>query len=57
MLAAQMIAAHTASMECFRRAMLGEQTEGWRAEIKGNPMQSRYEGLAIRWKQMATTWK
>jgi hypothetical protein len=39
MLAAQLIAAHNASMECYRRAMLGEQTfEGHRenlAEVHG----------------------
>src|SRR5215218_4613784 len=32
MLAAQMIAAHNASMECFRRAMLSEQTFEGRKE-------------------------
>jgi hypothetical protein len=26
MMAAQLIAAHNASMECYRRAMIGEQT-------------------------------
>src|SRR4051794_24431159 len=31
MLAGQLIAAHSAAMECYRRAMLPEQTfEGWR---------------------------
>ena len=34
MIAAQMIAAHNASMECYRRAMLGEQTlEGRRENL------------------------
>lgn len=34
MMAAQMIAAHNASMECYRRAMLGEQTfEGRRENL------------------------
>ena len=34
MMAAQLIAAHNASMECYRRAMLGEQTlEGWRENL------------------------
>ncbi len=32
MLAAQMIAAHSASMECFRRAMIGDQTFDGRKE-------------------------
>ena len=33
MMAAQLIAAHNAAMECYRRAMIGEQTfEGRRAE-------------------------
>ena len=34
MLAAQMIATHNASMECYRRAMIGEQTfEGRRENL------------------------
>lgn len=34
MLAAQMVATHSAAMECFRRAMLKEQPfEGWRAQV------------------------
>ena len=34
MMAAQMIAAHNAAMECYRRAMIGEQTfEGWRENL------------------------
>lgn len=32
MMAAQLIAAHSASMECFRRAMIGEQTFAGRSE-------------------------
>ena len=35
MMAAQLIAAHNAAMECYRRAMLGEQTfEGRRENLK-----------------------
>jgi hypothetical protein len=41
MLAAQLLAAHNAAMECYRRAMLGEQTfEGRRenlSQANGNP--------------------
>ena len=34
MMAAQLIAAHSAAMECYRRAMLGEQTfEGRRENL------------------------
>lgn len=34
MMAAQLIAAHSAAMECYRRAMIGEQTfEGWRENL------------------------
>ena len=34
MMAAQLIAAHNAAMECYRRAMIGEQTfEGWRENL------------------------
>ena len=34
MMAAQLVAAHNAAMECYRRAMLGEQTfEGWRENL------------------------
>jgi hypothetical protein len=34
MIAAQLIAAHNAAMECYRRAMLGEQTfEGRRENL------------------------
>jgi hypothetical protein len=34
MIAAQLIAAHNAAMECYRRAMIGEQTfEGWRENL------------------------
>lgn len=34
MMAAQLIAAHNAAMECYRRAMLSEQTlEGWRENL------------------------
>jgi hypothetical protein len=37
MMAAQLIAAHNAAMECYRRAMIGEQTfEGRRSAPKGN---------------------
>jgi hypothetical protein len=32
MMAAQLIAAHTAAMECFRRAMIGVQTSEGRRE-------------------------
>jgi hypothetical protein len=32
MMAAQLIAAHNAAMECYRRAMLGEQTFAGRSE-------------------------
>ena len=34
MIAAQLLAAHNAAMECYRRAMLGEQTfEGHRENL------------------------
>ncbi len=34
MIAGQLIAGHNAAMECYRRAMLGNQTfEGWRENL------------------------
>jgi hypothetical protein len=42
MMAAQLIAAHNAAMECYRRAMLGEQTfEGRRENLSQSNMLSR----------------
>jgi hypothetical protein len=35
MMAAQLIAAHNAAMECYRRAMIGEQTFNGRRENLG----------------------
>jgi hypothetical protein len=42
MMAAQLIAAHNAAMECYRRAMIGEQTfEGWRENLAQSNKLSR----------------
>jgi hypothetical protein len=32
-MAAQLVAAHDGAMECYRRAMIGEQTEGYRESL------------------------
>jgi hypothetical protein len=32
-MAAQLVAAHDGAMECYRRAMIGEQTEGYREAL------------------------
>src|SRR5215475_4220459 len=47
MIAAQLIAAHNASMECYRRAMLGEQTfEGRRENLsQANKLSRTYAAL------------
>jgi hypothetical protein len=47
MLAAQMIACHNASMECYRRAMLSEQTfEGRRENLnQANKLSRTYSAL------------
>ena len=47
MMAAQLIAAHNAAMECYRRAMLGEQTfEGWRENLnQANKLSRSYAVL------------
>jgi hypothetical protein len=47
MIAAQLIAAHNASMECYRRAMLGEQTfEGHRENLnQANKLSRTYATL------------
>ena len=47
MLAAQLIAAHNAAMECYRRAMIGEQTfEGRRENLnQANKLSRTYAGL------------
>jgi hypothetical protein len=47
MIAAQLIAAHNAAMECYRRAMLGEQTfEGWRENLaQANKLSRTYAVL------------
>src|SRR4051794_37338149 len=47
MLAAQMIAAHSAAMECYRRAMLPEQPfEGWRKALtQANKLSRTYATL------------
>jgi hypothetical protein len=47
MIAAQMIAAHSAAMECYRRAMLSEQTlEGRRANLsQANKLSRTYASL------------
>ena len=37
MLAAQLISCHNAAMECFRRAMIGEQTFAGRSEARISP--------------------
>ena len=44
MMAAQLIAAHNAAMECYRRAMIGEQTfEGRRENLE--PSQQAFEDV------------
>jgi hypothetical protein len=47
MMAAQLLAAHNAAMECYRRAMLGEQTfEGWRENLnQANKLSRTYATL------------
>jgi hypothetical protein len=47
MMAAQLIAAHNAAMECYRRAMLGEQTfEGRRENLsQANKLSRTYAAL------------
>ena len=47
MIAAQMVAAHNAAMECHRRAMLGEQTfEGRRENLnQANKLSRTYTTL------------
>ena len=47
MIAAQLIAAHSAAMECYRRAMLGDQTfEGWRENLnQANKLSRSYAVL------------
>jgi hypothetical protein len=47
MIAAQLLAAHNAAMECYRRAMLGEQTfEGWREALsQANKLSRTYSVL------------
>src|SRR5262245_55804646 len=47
MIAAQLIAAHNAAMECYRRAMIGEQTfEGWRENLsQANKLSRTYAAL------------
>ncbi len=47
MLAAQLVAAHNAAMECYRRAMLGEQTYGgWRESLaQANKLSRTYAAL------------
>jgi hypothetical protein len=47
MIAAQLFACHNASMECYRRAMLGEQTfEGWRENLsQANKLSRTYAVL------------
>jgi hypothetical protein len=47
MMAAQLIAANNAAMECYRRAMLGEQTfEGWRENLtQANKLSRTYATL------------
>src|SRR4029450_4608791 len=47
MMAAQLIAAHNAAMECYRRAMIGEQTfEGRRENLaQANKLSRTYAAL------------
>jgi hypothetical protein len=47
MLAAQLIAAHNAAMECYRRAMIAKQTfEGWRENLnQANKLSRTYTAL------------
>jgi hypothetical protein len=49
-MAAQLIAAHNAAMECYRRAMIGEQTFEGRRDLarsdRGRPA-GRREGLFL----------
>lgn len=47
MMAAQLIAAHNAAMECYRRAMIGEQTFGGRRENlnQANKLSRTYAAL------------
>jgi hypothetical protein len=47
MIAAQLVACHNASMECYRRAMIGEQTfEGRRENLRqANKLSRTYAGL------------
>jgi hypothetical protein len=47
MIAAQLLATHNAAMECYRRAMLGEQTfEGWRENLsQANKLSRTYAVL------------
>jgi hypothetical protein len=48
MIAAQMVAAHSAAMECYRRAMLSEQTfEGRRENLNQANRLSRTYGLLL----------
>ena len=48
MMAAQLIAAHNAAMECYRRAMLGEQTfEGWRENLNQANKLSRTSAMLL----------
>ena len=41
MIAAQLIAAHNATMECYRRAMIGEQTLEGRRDNLSQPLRWR----------------
>ena len=47
MMAAQLVAAHNAAMECYRRAMIGEQTFGGRCEnlTQANKLSRTYAAL------------
>jgi hypothetical protein len=50
MLAAQLLAAHNAAMECYRRAMIGEQTfEGRRENLsQANKLSRTYASSSMR---------
>jgi hypothetical protein len=48
MVGAQLIACHNASMDCYRRAMLGEQTfEGWRENLSQANKLSRTHAVLL----------
>jgi hypothetical protein len=58
MLAAQMLASHYAAMECYRRAMIGEQTfEGRRESLSQPNKLSRTYAVLLEGPAVATPWR